>query len=120
MNKKRILIVDDDEIVAQLMEEILERQGFETEIAVNGLEGLEKISQNKYDVIISDCNMPRMRGDKLYLEVQKLSEDLAKRIIFISGNITDFIISTGNRFLAKPFSPKQLVEVVNDLLASNE
>jgi hypothetical protein len=35
-----------------------------------------------------------MRGDKFYLEVQKLSQDLAGRIIFISGNMTDFIIST--------------------------
>lgn len=117
MNKKRILIVDDDEIVAQLMKEILQGQGFETEVARDGMEGLEKIKKNEYDVIISDCYMPQMRGDKLYIEVQKLSQDLAKRIIFITGNINDFIISTGNRFLVKPISHKQLIDVVNDLIA---
>lgn len=67
MNKKKILIVEDDVIVAMLIEEILEGEGLETEIAVDGLEGLEKINQNKYEVIVSDCNMPRMKGDKLYL-----------------------------------------------------
>lgn len=119
MNKKRILIVDDDEIVVQLVKEILEGQGFETEVARDGMEGLEKIKQNEYDVIISNGEMPQMKGDDLYLEVQKLSQDLAKRIIFLSGIITDFIRSTGNRFLAKPFSHKQLIEVVQDTIASD-
>ncbi len=114
--KKRILIVEDDEIVAQLVKEILQGEGFETEVARDGMEGLEKIKQNEYGVIISDCEMPRMKGDKLYLEVQKLNQDLAKRIIFISGDINDFIRSTGNRFLSKPFSHEQLIEIVKDLL----
>ena len=75
-----------------------------------------KKRRNEYDVIISNFKMPRMKGDKLYLEVQKLSQDLAKRIIFISGDINDFIRSTGNRFLSKPFSHQQLIEIVKDLL----
>ncbi len=113
------MIVDDDEIVVQLVKEILEEEGFETEVARDGMEGLEKIKQLKYDVIICNRAMPRMRGDQLYLEVQKLSQKLAKRIIFISGDITDFIRSTGNRFLAKPFSHQQLIDVVKDLIVSD-
>jgi two-component system, OmpR family, response regulator VicR len=116
--KERILIVDDDEIVAMLLSQILRREGFQTEVARDGMEGLEKIKRYEYGVIISDCEMPRMNGDKLYLEVQKLSQDLAKRIIFISGNINYFIRSTGNRFLSKPFSNQQLIKVVKDLLKS--
>lgn len=119
-NKKRILIVDDDDILAPLMKIILQGEGFETEIAKDGIEGLEKVKHDEYHVIISDCEMPRMKGDKFYLEVQKLSQDLAKRIIFISGNINDFIMSTGNRFLSKPFSNQQLVETVKNLIASNK
>jgi two-component system response regulator VanR len=118
--KKRILIVEDDEIVAQLIMEILEGQGLETEVTRDGIEGLERIKQNEYDLIISNLQMPRMKGDQLYLEVQKLNQDLAKRIIFISGEITDFIMSTGNRFLAKPFSHQQLIEIVEDLLKTME
>ena len=120
MHKKRILIVDDDETVVQLVKEILEVEGFETEIARDGIEGLEKIKKNQYDVIISNHQMPRMKGDRLYLEVRKLNPDLAKRMIFISGDINEFIISTGNGFLAKPFSHQQLMEVVKDLIASDK
>ena len=115
-SKKRILIVDDDEIVALLVKQNLKREGFQTEVARDGMEGLEKIKRNEYDVMISNFKMPRMKGDKLYLEVRKLNPDLAKRIIFISGNINDFIRSTGNRFLSKPFSHEQLIEIVKDLL----
>ena|ERR1700756_2635378 len=114
-HRKKILIVEDYEIVAQLMKEILE-EGFEVEVARDGAEGLEKIKQNGYNIIISDCNLPRMKGSELYLEVRKLSPDLAKRIIFTSGIITDFIESTGNRFLAKPFSHQQLIKAVKELV----
>jgi two-component system, OmpR family, response regulator TrcR len=117
--KKRILIVENDKIVAQLIKETLEIEGFKVEVASDGVEGLEKIKQKEYDVIISDCEMPRMKGSEFYLEVRKLSPDLAKRIIFTSGTITDFIKSTGNRFLMKPFSLQQLVKVVKELIPSD-
>lgn len=118
-NKKRILIVDDD-ILSLLMKAILQGEGFEVEIAKDGIEGLEKVNLGEYHVIISDCEMPRMKGDRFYLEVQKLNQDLVKRIIFISGNINEFIMSTGNRFLSKPFSNQQLIEIVKDLIASDK
>jgi two-component system response regulator VanR len=117
--KKKILVVDDDSIIVRLVTEILEGQGFVVETASDGLTGFGKIKKNRYDVIISNQDMPRMKGHELYLEVKKLSPDLSKRIIFISGDITDFIKSTGNRFLAKPFSHQQLKAAVDEIIASN-
>ncbi len=116
--KKKILIVEDDESTADLEKEILEREGFEVEVARDGIEGLEKIKQNGYDVIISDCNMPRMEGGELYLEVKKLSPDIAKRIIFASATLSesDFIKSTGNKFLQKPFTSEELIVAVKDFI----
>lgn len=119
-DKKRILVVDDDKIVVELVKKILRRAGFEVETARDGVEGLEKIKQGVYNAIVSNLNMPRMKGDKLYLEVRKSNPDLAKKIIFISGYITDFIRSTGNRFLKKPFSSQELIEAVNEVIASHE
>lgn len=116
--KKRILVVDDDEIIVGLVKEILEGEGFKVEIARDGMDGLRKIKQNGYDAIISNMNMPRMKGDKLYLEVTELSPTLAKKILFISGNINDFIKSTGNRYLKKPFSREELIKAVKDVIAS--
>jgi DNA-binding response OmpR family regulator len=116
--KKRILVVDDDEIIVTLIKEILEEEGFKVDIAGDGMEGLERIKKNGYDAIISNMNMPRMKGDKLYLEVKELSPALAKKILFISGNISDFIKSTGNRYLKKPFSREELVKTVKDIIGS--
>ena len=118
--KKRILVVDDDEIIVGLVKEILEGEGFKVEIARDGMDGLEKIKQNGYDAIISNMNMPRMKGDKLYLEVKELSPTLVKKILFISGNINDFIKSTGNRYLKKPFSREELVKTVKDIIGSHK
>lgn len=117
MHKKRILIVEDREIIANLEKEILEREGFNVDIARDGPEGLERIKTNVYDVIISDFQMPQMRGDEFYLEVRRLDQGLEKKIIFVSAIINDFIESTGNRFLSKPFSFQQLLQVVKDSIA---
>ncbi|MGH7807823.1 MAG: response regulator [Thermodesulfobacteriota bacterium] len=116
MLTKRILIVDDDESVAALERRLLEKEGFQVEVARDGAEGLERIKSDRYDAIISDFEMPQMKGDQLYLEVNSLSEDLAKKIIFVSGDINQFIQSTGNWFLSKPFSTKALVKLVKDFL----
>jgi DNA-binding NtrC family response regulator len=117
--KKKVLVVDDDKIIVKLVKEILEEEGFEVDTATDGLRGFEKIKKNSYDVIVSNQDMPRMKGHQLYVEVKKLSPDLASKMIFISGNITDFIKSTGNKFLAKPFSHKQLKAAVNAIIAGN-
>lgn len=114
--KKRILIIDDEKGITDLEKEILEGEGFEVNVANDGVEGLKKIKGNVYDVIISDFEMPHMKGDELYMEVKNLSPQLEKRIIFVSGIINDFIKSTGNRFLAKPFSLDQFIEVVKEVI----
>ena len=116
MLRKKILIVDDDESVAALERKLLEKEGFHVEVARDGVEGLERIKNNRYDAIISDFEMPRMKGDQLYSEVNNHNEELAKKIIFVSGDINEFIQSTGNWFLSKPFSTKALVRLVKDFL----
>ena len=118
ISKKRALVIDDDKEIASIEREILETEGFEVSVVDNGLEGLKEIKQSVYDVIISDFEMPRMKGDDLYLEVKKLGKNIEKRIIFVSGNINDFIRSTENRFLAKPFSIDEFREVVKEVTES--
>jgi len=119
MDKKGILIVEDDEIIANLETEILENNGFDVDIARDGVEALQRIRSDGYDAIISDFSMPRMRGDEFYQEVKRLGKDLEKRIIFISAAINDFIESTGNIFLKKPFTSEQLVETIKDFMKLN-
>ncbi len=112
----RILIIEDDEAIANLEKRILERESYDIEIVSDGLEGLKCLINQKYDVIISDFTMPRMKGDEFYLEVQKISEGLEKRIIFVTGYINDFIESTDNKYIVKPFSNKLFLEKIKDFI----
>lgn len=120
MYKKKILIVEDEGNIANLEREIFEREGFEIDIAENGIEGLEKLKQGTYEVILSDFCMPIMMGDKFYMEVKKLRKNLEQKIIFVTGYPNDFIQSTGNKYLLKPFSRDQIISVVKESLASTE
>jgi CheY-like chemotaxis protein len=120
MSKKRALILEDDAITASLEKLVLQREGFEVEVAKDGAEGLKRLKQNGYDLIISDVMMPKMRGDEFYIRVKELYQGLEKRIIFVSGSINDFVMSTGNRFLPKPFSSQLLAKVVRDVSRNRE
>jgi DNA-binding response OmpR family regulator len=54
---KRILIVEDDEMIADMEKRVLEEEEFQVKVAGDRVEGLEKIKQNVYDIIITDCEM---------------------------------------------------------------
>ncbi|HEX3035398.1 MAG TPA: response regulator [Thermodesulfobacteriota bacterium] len=112
---KSIPIVEDDVFTALDLKSILKKIGV-VENANDGLEALEKIKQKSYDLIITDDNMPRMCGEELYKELSALNKDLAKRIIFLSANLTDFMRSTGCTCLEKPFTDEQLIEAVKKLI----
>jgi two-component system chemotaxis response regulator CheY len=89
--------------------------GYSVEIARDGVEALEKLKQRSYDLIITDNNMPRMRGEDLYKEALKLNNGLASKTLVVSATASDFMRSNGS-FLEKPFSAEQLIEAVRDLL----
>ena len=115
---KNILVIEDEVIINLEVEITLKSMGYIVDSALNGLEGIEKIKQKKtYDLIILNNDMPQMTGEEFYTKVVALNGDIAKRIIFTSGLKTDFIRSTGNPFLLKPFSPEQLIEAVMNITA---
>ena len=60
--KPRILVVDDSSLVRLYCREVLERAGFEVEQAINGIEAMEKVLEQTFDLVIVDVNMPRMDG----------------------------------------------------------
>ena len=73
MSEVTILVVDDDEFTAELTGMILESAGFETVVAVGGVEALEKIEQcPDIRVVVSDMNMPFMDGIELHAEMRRL------------------------------------------------
>lgn len=62
MKKLRVLVVDDEENIRLLFSEELEEEGYEVEVASNGLEALEKLKDKKFDIVVMDIKMPGMGG----------------------------------------------------------
>ena len=118
----RVLVVDDEEVVADVIETVLSSRGFSVDCATNGEEAYRMMESSDYDLVISDIKMPgSMDGRRLYYEIAERSPELAERFVFISGDVTDkktaeFLNECGCAFLLKPFSLNDLHEVIEKTL----
>lgn len=119
----RILLADDDPQVRAITTRILHRQSWEVVSAANGQEAVDSwpLEGEPFDLVILDVNMPEMNGYEAFRELQRLHP--RARILFISGyaevpSWRRLVEEGGQPFLAKPFSPRQLVEVVRSLIDS--
>ena len=115
--RSRILIVDDEKLIADTCAEILEGAGFYTRTAYDGWSGLEAIAKFKPDYLLTDVLMPNMNGVELAISVKKMSP--ATRIVLFSGQagISEILLSAreqGYEFelLAKPIHPVKLIEAL--------
>jgi len=113
----RILVVDDDPLVAGLMADILLADGREVDLAANGREALERIAVRSYDLIVSDLRMPEVDGVALYHEIARKHPALLERLVFVSGTTeppeyATFLRETKATILTKPFAVEALQELV--------
>lgn len=82
---KKILLVEDEEIIISLLQKKLIKEGYEVSVARDGVEGLEKMRKIKPDLILLDIIMPRMEGFEVMEEMQK-SEELKKIPVIVISN----------------------------------
>jgi two-component system NtrC family sensor kinase len=118
---KRILVVDDEELVAHLLSRILERMGCHVTLAYSGQEALTLLSESEYDTIITDLKMPGMSGQELYSRLQSIDPGLIERVIFTTGDVitagtADFIEQSGRPSIPKPFTSVQVAIALKELL----
>jgi CheY-like chemotaxis protein len=118
---KRVLVVDDDRVIQQLLEVNLELEGYEVvATAADGKEALEKIAELKPDLVILDIMMPKMDGLEVCRRL-RADPELAKiPVILLSARAQDMDIREGleigaSAYLTKPFDPVELLEVVGRL-----
>ncbi|HXB73677.1 MAG TPA: response regulator [Candidatus Acidoferrales bacterium] len=122
----RILVVDDEEQILRIIGRTLGMDGHEAVCIENAQEALALIERGeRFDVIVCDLMMPNMTGMDLYEILLGQDPDLARRVVFISGGATsaragDFLRSVLNPIISKPFTPKQLLEVIQQLLAAHQ
>ena len=118
----RILVVEDERTVAQLMVDVLREEGHYVEAVLDSPEGLTRISRNHYDLVICDLRMPRLDGPAFYDALVRAGSPMRNRILFTTGDTLaprtlDFVGPKGLPFLAKPFLVEELKLAVNGLLA---
>ncbi|MBI5236854.1 MAG: response regulator [Deltaproteobacteria bacterium] len=119
----RVLALDDEEIVLDILEEALKALGFSVDKASTAVDALEKLKKAHYDIIISDIKMPGLSGKEFYREVKKVNPGAAAKIIFISGDSVSadtqgFLADTGCRRLSKPFTIEELNSAILHALSS--
>lgn len=114
----RILIVEDEEPLADAIARGLRREGMAVDVALDGDEGHEKASVTRYDVVVLDRDLPGMSGDELCREI--VASGALTRVIMLtaSGSVADRVegLSLGaDDYLAKPFAFDELVARVRAL-----
>jgi two-component system NtrC family sensor kinase len=119
---RRILIVDDEIAIADVVAEAVELDGHTADIATNGLHALEMLSRQTYDAVISDTKMPLLDGESFYTELVRRFPRLSQRIVFVTGDVLsrekrEFLAQTGAPFLAKPFDLDEVRRTVHRVLA---
>jgi two-component system chemotaxis response regulator CheY len=116
--KIRILIVDDSSLVRLYYRDTLEKAGFEVEQAINGIEAMEKVLTQTYDLAIVDINMPRMDGISFVRSLRRSTPDVsslpALMITTEAGqqDIVDARSAGANFYLVKPVSEAELLRHV--------
>jgi two-component system, NtrC family, sensor kinase len=113
---KKILVIDDEEAILQMVSESLSRSGYQVETAIDGETGLRRLRQDHYDVALCDWKMPGLNGRQVYDQLGASRPELCRRIIFITGDVIneqmqDFLKAEKRPCLGKPF-------VLNDLRAT--
>ncbi len=120
---KRILVVDDEPHIVESLERILRKEGYSVEVARDGEEAWEAIQRDTYDCVIMDLRMPGTGGKELYRRVEERDLGLARRVVFVTGDILNeetrgFIEGTGNGWLEKPFSLEELERRIQACVAA--
>ncbi len=117
---KTVLVVDDDPGNLDLLETVLTVEGYQVDVARDGQQAWHRIQNKAYDCIFLDLKMPILGGQQLFQQVYDYDEELAKRIIFMTGDSFSsdshhFLATTGNRIMEKPFDLNALQQHIDPL-----
>ena len=121
LSPKRLLIVEDDADMRQLVLYTFEDEGYEVSTAANGLEALEKVEYCSPDVILLDINMPLMDGATLAGELKRhpLTKEVPLVAISAADNLRNHLEMPVESWIVKPFDMAQLLTTI-EILAERQ
>ena len=120
----KILIAEDNLVMAHVLQFNLERAGFDVHVAADGVLALEAASEDSFDLIITDYQMPRMNGEELVRQLRTFPEYCDTPIVLCSAKGYEIDIDQLKRdpgiaeVVYKPFSPAQIVELIHSLTST--
>ncbi|MPZ22340.1 MAG: response regulator, partial [Dehalococcoidia bacterium] len=120
----RILIVDDEPAIREMLQQMVMTDGYDAETAASGVEGLKLLEESHFDLVIADLKMPGLSGEEMFWGIVSARPALARRVIFITGDAGSeesslFLRSVQNPTLEKPFQLQKLRDLIARVLASS-
>ena len=114
----KILVLDDEEIVVTRLKAALEKDGYIVETFIDSRLAMERIEQNKFDIVVTDLKMANIDGMQLFQFVKQKYPDT--EVILISGFATLDVVKNGLQagvrdVIAKPFKISQIKELINKI-----
>jgi PAS domain S-box-containing protein len=123
--QRSALVVDDEIEVRETLTEILRSSGHRVVAVASGREALERLSEQGFDVILTDIRMPDLDGRALYREIERRWPERAARVVFVSGDtltstLRVFAQESGRPVIEKPFLPSEVRRIVSEAVTGLE
>jgi len=121
VDRKRILVVDDEIYIVHILEFTLTMEGYEVATAADGEEALRKIEQDRPDLVVLDIMMPKLDGYEVCRRLRQDDDLKSLPVILLSAKGRPIDRETGlevgaDDYIVKPFSPRRLLEKIRELL----
>jgi len=119
MEKKKVLVIDDEQIVLDSVSQILIDENYEVDVSLSGREGLDWAIERPYDIILTDIRMPDIGGMRVLRDIKRIKSSLP--VLIITGYATTKSAVQAMKlgaaeYIEKPFEPEQLLEAVGRAL----
>jgi len=121
MKKKKILLVDDETALVELLTRRLQADGFEVITAADGREGLEKAEKERPDLVLLDVMMPNMDGYEVLQSLKEMDEtrDIPVIMFTVKSNAEDIeraVLAGAADYITKPFAPQVLMQRIREVM----
>jgi len=119
MEKKKVIVIDDEQIVLDSVGQILTDENYEVDVSLSGREGLDWAIERKYDIVLTDIRMPDIGGMRVLRDIKRVKPSLP--VIIITGYATTKSAVQAMKlgaaeYIEKPFEPEELLDAVSRAL----